>query len=274
MNRKREQAEVFFQFGQLIGPLLKVAENPETDSEHRKVMARFFADVDAFKKSFLTFAAGESGHDYRVQVYQAFGALAKFETGHRRGELKGEELHSAVKDLRQQVFEALHEIPVPVESAVYDARTPFSTYRLVRDLCSTAQSLVLWMDRYFDQTLFHRYLADVPESAVVTLVTLPDTKLRSPKDLQRHSEFMNVSKLFAQERGPDRYRLVFNDAFHDRWLRCDDKLFHFGGSIKDLGADATFTISKLDFTPENVRAFEEPLSSGREVFGPTQRVHP
>ena len=31
--------------------------------------------------------------------------------------------------------------------------------RLLKDLCSTARTGVFWMDRYFSDTLFHRFLA-------------------------------------------------------------------------------------------------------------------
>jgi hypothetical protein len=85
---------------------------------------------------------------------------------------------------------------------------------------------------------------------------------------------MDISKLFALERGPTGYRLIVSDDFHDRWLRCDDKLFSLGGSIKDLGNDSTFTISKLDFTPENVKYFDDAINGGSEVFGPNNPIHP
>ena len=48
-----------------------------------------------------------------------------------------------------------------------------------------------------------------------------------------YDEFIDVSRSFSQERGPDKYRLLVEEAFHDRWLRCDEQLFHLGGSIKD-----------------------------------------
>ncbi len=85
---------------------------------------------------------------------------------------------------------------------------------------------------------------------------------------------MGVSKLFAQERGPQGYQLVTDEHFHDRWLRCDDKLFSLGGSIKDLGNESTFTISKLDSTSDNIRQVEEPMRRGQEVFGPNNPNHP
>jgi hypothetical protein len=130
------------------------------------------------------------------------------------------------------------------------------------------------MDRYFDQTIFSRYFVDSPRDVPITLITWPETTCVSTRDKQRYAEFMDISRLFAQERQPSGYRLFTNRNFHDRWLRCDDKLFVLGGSIKDLGNDSKFTISKLDFTPENAAHFDEATRTGTEVFGPTRPCHP
>jgi hypothetical protein len=130
------------------------------------------------------------------------------------------------------------------------------------------------MDRYFDATLFGRYFADVPKSAIITLVTFPFAMCRGPRDEQRYKDFMSVSKLFAQERGSAGYRLLTDDQFHDRWLECDDKMFTLGGSIKEIGNDTTFTISKLDGTSDNQRHFDDTIARGTEVFGTSQATHP
>lgn len=130
------------------------------------------------------------------------------------------------------------------------------------------------MDRYFDQTLFGRYLVDVPKSASVTLITYPESKCRGLADRQRHADFMGISKLYAAERGPTGYRLVTDEGFHDRLLRCNDKLFALGGSIKDLGKDTSFTLAKLDSTAENIKRFDDAISTAVEVFGPRQPQHP
>jgi hypothetical protein len=104
-------------------------------------------------------------------------------------------------------------------------------------------------------------------------VTRPRASLTDRRDISRTNDFMDVSRLFAQERGPQGYRLIENGHFHDRWLRCDDKLFTLGGSIKDLDK-GPFTISRLDSTPPNRQQFDDAITQGIEVFGPTQTNHP
>jgi hypothetical protein len=85
---------------------------------------------------------------------------------------------------------------------------------------------------------------------------------------------MGGSKLYAAERGPTGYRLVTDDGFHDRLLRCNDKLFTLGGSIKDLGNGITFTLAKLDSTTENAKRIDDSVLKAVEVFGPSQPHHP
>ena len=68
------------------------------------------------------------------------------------------------------------------------------------------------------------------------------------------------------EREPVGYRLIENGNFHDRWLRCDDKLFMLGGSIKDFDR-GPFTISRVDTTAANRQQFDDAVAQGTDDFG-------
>ena len=84
---------------------------------------------------------------------------------------------------------------------------------------------------------------------------------------------MDVSKLFAHEREPQKYRLIESRNFRDRWLRCDDKMFTLGGSIKDFDR-GPFTMSRLDTTASNRQHFDDAVAQGVEIFGPNHTSHP
>jgi hypothetical protein len=101
------------------------------------------------------------------------------------------------------------------------------------------------VDRYLDHSFFHRYLYGTVVSPKVTLLTVPQPA-PGGRDAGRYREFLDVSRLYAQERGPDKYTLLTlpPSDFHDRWLRRDDELFLLGGSPKDL--EKLFTIGKLE----------------------------
>jgi hypothetical protein len=274
MRRKKEQAEMLFQLGALFGPLMKWAESPgayDTDEKSR-IFARFFADNSQFIKMFMAFTKSEPGHDYQPQYFQVANHLGPF--ANYAAQMVDADLCEHIKKVCADVFSAINSIPVPVESAIHETNTPFSTYCLLKDLCSTVCQRIIWMDRYFDATLFGRYFTDVPKSANITLVTYPFTQCKGARDEQRYKDFMSVSHLFAQEREHSGYRLLTDDQFHDRWLECDNKMFVLGGSVKDLGKDTTFTVSKLDGTADNQRHFDDAVARGTEVFGPSQATHP
>ncbi len=274
MNRKREQAEMLDRLGQLFGPVLKVTANPKDyDSEEkRRIAARFYAEHGRFNEQLEKFCKGEPHHHYLAELQQML--MAVMTLVNRSCNSKDYDLFEQAPTTHAVVLDALCSIPMPIDSTIHDAATPFSTYCLVRDLCSTANGQILWMDRYFDQSVFARYLAEVPKSAVVTLITYPESNCKGRKDEQRYADFMAVSKLYAAERGPTGYRLMTDDGFHDRLLRCNDKLFSLGGSVKDLGNDSTFTLAKLDSTPDNHKKFDDAVAGAIEVFGPNQPVHP
>ncbi|QDU19513.1 hypothetical protein [Urbifossiella limnaea] len=274
MNRKREQAVMLDRLGQFFGPVLKVAATPQgyDAEEKQRIAARFYAEHRTFSGEIERFCKGEPHHHYLAELNKVLTTL--FGLVNRSYGEKGGDLFDHAPAAHGIMMEALCSIPTPIDSTIHDAVTPFSTYCLVRDLCATANGQVMWMDRYFDQTLFARYLVEVPKSAVVTLITYPESKCQGKKQEQRYADFMAVSKLYAAERGPTGYRLMTDGGFHDRLLRCNDKLFSLGGSIKDLGNDSTFTLAKLDSTSDNFKKFDDAIAAAVEVFGPNQPVHP
>ena len=105
-------------------------------------------------------------------------------------------------------------------------------------------------------------------------MTLDAAKITKQKDVARHREFMDVSRLFALERGPAHYRLVAHPDFHDRWLRCDGQLYALGGSVKDAGMRSDFAIGRIDPMTENMKKDDDLVAAGCELFGPTNMTHP
>jgi hypothetical protein len=169
---------------------------------------------------------------------------------------------------------AILEVPVEGVCGVLEARSPFTAYCRLKDICCTILNTLVWTDRYFDADVFHRYLREVRASASVTLVTLDAAKITSANDRSRHNHFMDVSRLFAAERGPNAYRLVTHSDFHDRWMRCDGQLYGLGGSVKDAGQKSDFAIGRIDATAENMKKIDDLVMAGVELFGPGHGIHP
>lgn len=213
-----------------LGPLEHACADPARfdADEHERLRARFLHDLPSFYDRVHAFCNGEPGHTYGKQQeviashYHNLAAAARVESIPN--------LQQSLQNGHDKLIEQILSIPVPVDSVIHDAHTPFTTYCLVKDLCMTVRQELVWLDRYFDQTIFHRFFADTPRTARVTLVTQPAAALKGQNDKARHLAFMDVSRLLAQERGIAGYQLIETNTFHDRWLRCDDRLFTLGGS--------------------------------------------
>jgi hypothetical protein len=94
------------------------------------------------------------------------------------------------------------------------------------------------------------------------------------KDKQRWTEFLDVSRLYAHERGPDLYRLVVQPNLHDRWVTFDSKrIYGLGGSAKDAAIKDCFTLTTVEATDENLARTEQDTNSGTELFGPNTPTH-
>lgn len=275
MDRKKEQAELIFMLGQLFGPLLDIAQNPDQYEpwEISKTLAKFFHNRPKFHQAFLDFTTSEPGHNYLIEWGEGANLIGNIENWAARCSNDNKKLLNLFIEKRQLILDIILSIPVSTNSAILDAHTPFSTYCFIKDRCMTVKDRLVWVDRYMDASLFYRFLRDVPIKAKVILITWPSSRMQSNKDKSRFAEFIDISRLFASERGPSFYRLVANEDIHDRWLCCDKQILALGGSIKDAGHNDYLTVSSVEASDKNINKIDELASNGQEIFGPSQTNH-
>lgn len=273
-NRLQEKNGFFIRLGALFGPLQHLAENPDLYDEQEKVetIARYFSDYQSLLMEFGQFCDNQSGHTYLLQksnFQQAVEGVAR--------DLR--EQHSTLPEFLNtrlaQAQDAINAIPIPRDSTIFEAGTPFSTYCMLKDLCEadTAKELI-WVDAYLDMNVFHRFLRGVTPNATITLVTSEPRSNAGTRDRTRWNEFLDISRLFALERGNVNYQLVVHQSLlHDRWLLLDKKrLYSFGGSAKDAGSKQYFTVARMD-AATNLQTIQAHVSSGTEFFGPNTPQH-
>jgi hypothetical protein len=275
MDRKREQAELLVLLGRLFGPMLSYADNPGTVSlpDRARVFARFFADRPRFLQAFIAFTQSEPGHLYLIEQAEGVRQIGNLEHFLQPVLASPEAQSHLILEKYKAVLDIIQSIPVVADSAIIEASSPFAAYCFLRDRAATVKRRIDWVDRYMDASLFHRFLRDTPLDAVVTLVTWPEAKLSSAKDKSRYNAFIDVSRIFAAERGIDHYSLLTHDKIHDRWLRCDDELYSLGGSAKDAGQSTDFTVSRIEPYAANMKQVDELVANGKRLFGPGQLEH-
>jgi len=273
VDRLQEKNDLFYKLGALFDPLQRLVDDPDSydEQEQAEVIARYCAEHQALIATFKEFSTGQRGHNYIVEYNKfhnaLYGVVSELQGGHRGlGDIISKSLSIAKA--------AIGAIPIPRDSQILEAQTPFSTYCRIKDLieANAVKSIVL-IDAYMAWNIFHRFLRNVGDSVVVTLVT---SEGRS-HDRNRWESFLDISQRYALERGSDCYRLIVvgEGVLHDRWLLLDDKdLYMFGGSAKDAGTKKYFTLGRLDASPANLDKIHEHIRDGREFFGPSNSKHP
>ena len=144
-----------------------------------------------------------------------------------------------------------------------------------RSLCEAdATKSITWFDPYFGSDIFHRYLQFANQDVAVVLVISEAGRNAGRKNIDRWNSFLDISRLFAGERGINKYRLLIADSLHDRWLVLDRKrIYALGGSAKDAASKDLFTITDIEASRDNLRKIDDTISAAKEWFGPSTSTH-
>ncbi len=269
MKRKEQQAELIYKLGLLLRPIQELIDYPgqQTPQTRSRACAKFASDLTGYLHNVMAFSQSEPGHRYDFEWNAIFECLNRFGDELNAKRDQTDELRKALDPAQTKATRLLLSIPTEVVSEILEAHSPFQAYCKLKVFCEATSQKIIWADPYMGAGLFHRYLNDLPDSVAVSLVT------KDRRSNAEYQSFLDISRLYANQRGPSKYQLVVESTNHDRWLQCDDQLYHLGGSAKDAGKRSDFTISKLEPTPENFQKLSALVASGTELFGQTTLVH-
>jgi hypothetical protein len=275
MDGLQEKYKLFSKLGALFGPLQRLIEHPEQYNEQEKAraIARYCNEYPRLKDEFSTFSESQPGHKYSIQESKFRGALVSVETSLT---FFNEELKDVVPVAISRAQSAINAIPIPSTSVILEAGSPFTAYCRLRELCEIdATTSLVWLDPYFDESIFHRYLLGIRSETIVTLVTREPKAHASNREKRRWTEFLDISRLYAQERGSTAYQLILQPSLHDRWIVFDEKrIYSLGGSAKDAGSRDYFTITSIESNLTNLEIIQNQVASGTEIFGSINSPHP
>lgn len=273
MDRLSEKLDMLVKLGRLFGPLERLIETPKDfdEQERAETLARYFAEFSKLDEEFRIFSKGQPGHNYQLEYSKFYGALY----GVAKRLKQGHALEDVVQENLKIARDAIQAIPIPRSSVILEAGTPFTAFCRLRSLCEAdAKYSLTWFDPYFDANIFHRYLQFVHEEVSVTLVASEPSQNAGRANRERWNDFLDISRLFAAERGYDKYRLVIANSLHDRWLVLDEKrIYSVGGSAKDAASKDVFTITGVEPSSSNLQCIADTISNGDEWFGATSQSH-
>ena len=179
--------------------------------------------------------------DISIRIMNAFVAMRHFLLSNAqvfqrldRMELKQLETDHKI----EQIFDKLEEQSViPKQNIFFDGQI-FDAYRFVAGLIKSAKKEIVLIDNYVDETVLT--MLDKRESSVKATIYTKQISAQFQLDLNRHNA--QYASIDVQP---------FNKA-HDRFLIIDDKVYHIGASLKDLGKK-WFAFSLMqDLTPQDL----------------------
>lgn len=120
----------------------------------------------------------------------------------------------------KKIFAKFGEDEAAIQGIFFDGQT-FDAYTFVADRVREAQKRIVLIDNYVDDTVLT--LLDKRKSDVSAAIYTMQISKALHLDLEKHNQqYPPIDiKVFKQS--------------HDRFLIIDEKVFHFGASIKDLG---------------------------------------
>jgi len=129
------------------------------------------------------------------------------------------------KNTEKQVDKILHIIDesrnLKQEQGIFFDGQIFDAYVFAADLVRSDESSIILIDNYIDETVLT--ILDKRHEDVEAIIYTKELNRQFSLDLKKHNE---------------QYRPIevrtFNKA-HDRFLLIDDKVYHLGASLKDLG---------------------------------------
>ena len=159
-----------------------------------------------------------------VQIMRAFAAMRRFLVSNAQvfQRLENLEYRQIATDQKvEELYEKLEEGKLEPRQGVFFEGQIFDAYSFVCGLIKQATREVILFDNYVDETVLT--LLDKRPAGVKATIYTKQVSQQLQLDLTRHN---------AQYAPID--IKPFNKA-HDRFLIIDDKVYHIGASLKDLG---------------------------------------
>ncbi|MBV5278848.1 MAG: virulence RhuM family protein [Campylobacteraceae bacterium] len=112
----------------------------------------------------------------------------------------------------------------------------FDAYALLSDLINSAKSSIILIDNYIDASILTLFSKN-PNVTCVLYTSSISKQLEL--DIQKYTkQYGNLSVKTTKN-------------FHDRFLICDETVYHFGASLKDLG-HKVFAVNKMHISTNDI----------------------
>lgn len=177
-----------------------------------------------------TVLKGDMAAEVSVRIMDAFYAMRNYLRENAPVLLRLSNLEQSHQQLRlqvQHVEETLEAFPKPeqIKTGVFFDNQIFDAYVLLERLIKDAQKRIILVDDYVDADILQLFHDIAPQTMIDCYVKQVHQTRTMQKDFAK----------FAAQYPKSHCELHTFERSHDRWLIIDDKVYHFGASLKDLG---------------------------------------
>ncbi|MBR6269301.1 MAG: ORF6N domain-containing protein [Bacteroidales bacterium] len=220
-NASRFPSDFMFQLTQDEFVCLR-SQNATTNWSKRRSMPYAFTELGVSMLSSVL--SSEAAIQANIQIMRAFAAMRRFLVSNAQifQRLDVLEYKQIATDQRvDRLFEKLEEGKLEPRQGIFFEDQVFDAYGFVSNLIKQATRNVVLFDNYVDETVLT--LLDKREVGVSATIYSKQISQQLQLDLARHNA----------QNAPIEIK-PFNKT-HDRFLIIDDKVYHIGASLKDLG---------------------------------------
>lgn len=177
-----------------------------------------------------TVLKGDMAAEVSVRIMDAFYAMRNYLRENAPVLLRLSNLEQSHQQLRlqvQQVEETLNAFPKikQIKTGVFFDNQIFDAYVLLERLTKDALQRIILVDDYVDADILQLFHDMAPQTRIDCYVKQVHQTHTMQKDFAK----------FAAQYPQSHCELHTFEKSHDRWLIIDDKVYHFGASLKDLG---------------------------------------
>lgn len=177
-----------------------------------------------------TVLKGDMAAEVSVRIMDAFYAMRNYLRENAPVLLRLSNLEQSHQQLRlqvQQVEETLNAFPKikQIKTGVFFDNQIFDAYVLLERLTKDALQRIILVDDYVDADILQLFHDMAPQTRIDCYVKQVHQTHTMQKDFAK----------FATQYPQSHCELHTFEKSHDRWLIIDDKVYHFGASLKDLG---------------------------------------
>ena len=171
--------------------------------------------------------------DYMLKGYAVNQRLLAME---ERIDKKFHAIENTLADHQEKIDFFVHTNVPPVEQVFFEGEF-FAARVLLENLIKTAKKRVIIIDAYIDAATFE--MLDVRAEGVTA-------------DIYSDSEYMSLRDAHNTSKGVQSVNThKWLTPSHDRWLIIDDRLYHCGHSLKDMGKKLS-AITLMGTTPDAI----------------------